>query len=479
MKWKAVIPIAAVVGAALAITFWYTTTPLATKAPTLVQAKRGEIIVGLTEPGELRALESVTISAPRDLPIIYLIPEGTSVKPGDVLVRFDDAKPAAALSENRARLEIAQADTRKAERELEAQRERLLAELSRFENEVQVAELELAELKRKPLPGDLEKARVELQRAEVTAGIERDRSERLPDLVKRGYLPRNALDDARMKFLEAQVNFQAAQLNFDRVAAGATAAELAKSELRLAIARREVETGQRRLKAQLDSLAAGVKREKANVDRALGEIERSEATLARTILRAPRRGIVVYAKLGEDRPSEKVQLGLIPWEGQPILYLPDVSTMVVDVAINEADIGKVKPGAPVKVRLDTEPGVVFHGHVSQVGTLARGKHRRTDPRSMVRVFDVTISLERNDPRLRPGLSATVDVILDRQVGVVYVPVAAVSHDRGRSTVHVWDHGVVDRREVLIGASNSEHVVIREGVEEGEWVVLAPTAASRD
>jgi HlyD family secretion protein len=64
--------------------------------------------------------------------------------------------------------------------------------------------------------------------------------------------------------------------------------------------------------------------------------------------RAPRDGLVVYVKAGGEKSAEKVQLGMIPFEGQPIIYLPDISTMVADTEANEIDIGKVTVGVPLR-----------------------------------------------------------------------------------------------------------------------------------
>src|SRR5437667_12887505 len=81
----------------------------------LFEVQSGEFVAKITEPGELRALESATISAAKDLTIIYLIPEGTYAKKGDVLARFDPGKYETQLEEAEAALGVSQADLRKAE----------------------------------------------------------------------------------------------------------------------------------------------------------------------------------------------------------------------------------------------------------------------------------------------------------------------------------------------------------------------------
>src|SRR5688500_19086940 len=115
--------------------------------------------------------------------------------------------------------------------------------------------------------------------------------------------------------------------------------------------------------SQLQAFEAAVERERVNVQKGSKLIKTAEVKLGRTWLEAPKDGLVVYATLSGEKAGEKVQLGMIPYQGQPILYLPDLSTIVADTEINEIDIGKVQIGSLVEVLLEAYPGTVFHGRV--------------------------------------------------------------------------------------------------------------------
>src|SRR5438128_7807662 len=107
----------------------------------------------------------------------------------------------------------------------------------------------------------------------------------------------------------------------------------------------------------------------------------------RTERRATREGLVVYALLGREKSGEKVQLGMTPLDGQPILYLPDLSSMIADTEVNEIDIGKIKIGGSVEVRLETYPDTVFQGKILRIGSLAQVKRGQSGTTSGVKVFD--------------------------------------------------------------------------------------------
>lgn len=455
------------------VAYWVSHAPSEGQSLVTVEAERGPFTAKITEAGELRALESVTISAQKDLQIIHLVPEGTFVKAGDVLVRFDPAKYQTALEESRAVLRVAQAELRKAEEDREAQRQKLLGEQARFEAEVRLAQLDLENLRKKPLKDELEGARMELEKAKMAFANAEKKRNVLPELVAKGFVTRSALEEAELKYLEAKTNLQVAEFNFQKVTAGATPEELEKAQIRLEQARIGLEKAQSGMRSQLQSLDAAVEREQANVARTKALIEKAEVYVKATVIRAPRDGLVVYAKAAGEKSTGKVQLGMIPFEGQPLIYLPDISTMVADTEVNEIDIGRVEVGGPIELRLEAYPGAVFHGRIMKIGSLAKLKENPAGGASGIKVFDVTVAIEERDPRLKPGLTAAVDIIIDRQEDALSIPLSTVVSRGASHVVFVSNNGTVEEREVVLGPSNAQSVVVREGIREGERVVLAP------
>jgi len=475
MKRLVVILAATIIGTTL---YWYARPTAEVKLPATFEVEKREFTIKHTVVGQLRALDSVTISAQKDLPIIYLIPEGTQVQKGDLLVRFDPDKYQAAYDQSLAAFQVAQADQQKAAKDLEAQRQKLLAELARFEAEVRLAQLDMEALKRKPLPDELERARLELMKAETIFNYAEKKRNVLPGLVAKGYINQSALEEAQLNFLQARTTLQSARFNFDKVAAGATADELERAQIRLEQAHIALDRAQRGMQAQLQSFEAAIEREKANVESAKRMIDTAQVKLNRTDLHAPKEGLAVYATVGGERSAEKVQLGMIPFEGQPILYLPDLSTMVVDIEVNEIDIGKIRIGGPVEVKLETYSDVTFRGQILQIGSLARLKQMQNGATSSIKVFDVTVKIEDTDSRLKPGLTATLDIIIDRQKDALPVPLSAVMSRGGEDIVFVVNAGKVEPRKIISGLSNEHRVMVREGLRPGERVILAPSPSER-
>jgi HlyD family secretion protein len=434
--------------------------------------ERSDVTIRVSQRGELRALDSVTISAQKDLPIIWLVPEGTHVEEGDLVVEFDATKYENALEEERAALEIARADYEKAETEARSLGLKLEAGISRYEGDLRLAQLELEEVKSKPLPHDLDRATNRLANAKLAFANAKSKKEFMPNLVEKGFVTKVSLEEAELSYLEAKANLSAAQFEYDLVLAGATPSELRRAEIAVEQAQTAFDKAKAGVQSELESYQATVSRERANVSRAEKLIRKAEIKLARGKLYAPRAGIVVYAPAGEGS-TEKIQLGMIPYEGQPVVYLPDLSEMVVDLEINEIDIGKMNIGSTVEVTLEAYQGEVFRGTVMEIGTLARMKSSPAGVASGIKAFDVVVRVEGHDERLKPGLTVICDIVVERQEDALSVPLRAVTSRHGQHVVFVHEEGKVKERAVVLGNSNEHIVIVEEGLNAGERVVLGP------
>ncbi|HZO08315.1 MAG TPA: efflux RND transporter periplasmic adaptor subunit [Myxococcota bacterium] len=353
--------------------------------------QRGDVRITIVESGELRAEQQATVSATNDKVIIWLVPEGTRVREGDLLIRFEAQKYEIAKGAAESALLVARAELSKALGQLEAQK---------------VAQ---------------EKARLEYAS--------------LPELAERGFVNRNELDAARL-------------------------------------AHEEVKAGIRSFEAAVDAA-------RANVQRAESEVEQQNRKLDEGVVHAPRDGVVVYATTGEATNPRKITVGVTPFEGMDLIYLPDPSSMRVDTEVSEFDVAKVRVGAPVELRLDAYPEATFRGEVASVAALARQKVSRVSGQAIgLKVFDVLIRVLDHDERLKPGLSTTAQILVSENPGVLYVPVAGIFVDELEQTVvYVKEGGSAEKRAVGIGGSTDRVAIVLSGVEEGAEILLDPPRPS--
>jgi HlyD family secretion protein len=228
------------------------------------------------------------------------------------------------------------------------------------------------------------------------------------------------------------------------------------------------------LQSTTRSSQAEVKAAQANVDRAQNAADQEMRKLKEGVMLAPRAGLVVYATSGTPEDSKKISVGMVPFQGQDLMYLPDVSSMLVDTEVGEIDLAKVRVGETAVVMLDAYPGVQFKGEVVTVANLAKRKVNRTSGKQTgAKVFDVTVRVVANDPRLKPGLSATVEILCNQYPEALTVPLEAVFYDENEKPfVYVRKHGRVEEKPVNIADSN-DRVAVVKNLALNEEVLLAP------
>jgi multidrug resistance efflux pump len=144
--------------------------------------------------------------------------------------------------------------------------------------------------------------------------------------------------------------------------------------------------------------------------------------------------------------------------------LSDLSSMQLVVALSESEIGNVKVGQIATVTVEALESRKLAAHVSEVATLSTSS-------SGVVSYDVTFQLDQMEAGLKPGMSATAEVVVKQAEGV-NVPTTAISAD----SVTVVRGGKDVRQRVVTGLAGNTSTIILSGLKAGETVVL-PAATS--
>ena len=257
---------------------------------------------------------------------------------------------------------------------------------------------------------------------------------------------------------ESQVEIERAGLNLKRAQ---TALEEAKRSLRT----QEIVDRVERRKSEL-----WIAKKEENLERAKKDYESLS-------VRATATGIVVYEKIRKSgRRREKVRVGDEVWGGHSLVQLPDLSEMEVETQVNEIDARRLRVGQRSIVKMDAFPGLIFHGRIKQVAPLAQPDEEAFN----VQIFEVIISIEEQHDKLRPGMSAMSEIVVESVPDVVYVPVEAVFEKNDRMVVYRIEDG---RRavpvEVMLGKRNDTYAVIEDGVSEGDVLALADPTVPRE
>ena len=216
--------------------------------------------------------------------------------------------------------------------------------------------------------------------------------------------------------------------------------------------------------ADLQAKVARLKREKEKLQKIQTQIEKSRIT-------APIDGKVLYIQDRRDG-KEGLAVGSTVYERQWLVRLPTTSKLMAELKVHESQLRKIKVGMPVEVNTDAIGNKIFWGKLSKIADRPDSTHRYGNP--FLKVFTVEVEFHGDTEGLRSGMSCMGRVIVNQFEDVTYVPIQAVVHENDESVVYMPGPKGPVRREVEIGEDNNIHVVITQGLEQGDQILLAPT-----
>nr|MDP2192887.1 efflux RND transporter periplasmic adaptor subunit [Rhodoferax sp.] len=173
------------------------------------------------------------------------------------------------------------------------------------------------------------------------------------------------------------------------------------------------------------------------------------------IFRSPVSGIVT---------EKKALQGMRFMPGEMLYQVSDLSSVWVFADVFEQDIGLVKSGARVKVKINAYPDKEFAGAVTYVYPTLKAE---------TRTIQVRVELSNPGQLLKPGMFAQVELAVPVRKNTVTVPLSAVIDSGTRRIVLVQvKEGRFEPREVKLGARSDDYTEVLEGVKDGELVVVA-------
>lgn len=473
--------------------------------------ERGDLLISIIEGGNLKAQKSVQIECEVEgkATIVTLIPEGTYVKEGDLLVELDssdleerftqqeisyeNAKAAMIQAEENQKIQVSQNKSNIMEGELDVEFAQLELEkfLGRKEGNVGV-EFDRVELQRllnpvksamqdeKQNKGSLELDRQQLENDIKIADAEylraKDRLDWTRKLTEKGFVNNDELKADELTLEQRKINLDDAEqqkylsetydfpMQLKRLIADLEQAQLGLERIR---SRADAEMAQKEADVRSKNAQFKLQEERFN---------KLKEQLERCTIKAPQDGLVVYGQQDGGRhrwggsDNDIIEEGASVRYRQTLITLPDVSVMILDTKVHESAIDKVDVGMHCVIEVDAFPDKQFHGKVSKVAILPDSQSRWLNPD--LKVYSTDVTLEDGSEKLKPGMSAKVEIMIDRIEDVLYVPIQSVFRRGGREVCYLLSPaGSIDIRTVQPGQTNEQFVSIESGLEKGERVLL--------
>ena len=370
--------------------------------------ERGELTVLSQFEGAVESENALMLASSlgQRATIVEMAEEGALVEPGDVLVRFDATQVGQTLIQ--------------------------------LEKELVIAQANLAELQEATLPLELDE--LDARIAEVNNELAREQKyqEDVQELYDETLLSLKDVEQQRLKV--------------EQVAAK-----------RDGIIRRV-----RLMKEHVHP--AALAKGQAVLNSAMKDMEFALSQEEVCVIRAPRRGMVIYKPMHIEGEFRTARPGDGMSRNQVFLILADPTAMIARCYVPEGKLGGILRGAPARITPLAMPGAPFEGAVQHVGSMA---HRISGKPTWQKYVQVEVGFSEQDARLRSGMSVFVQILSHHINDAVLVPRAALDWVDGYAYVDVLtgEAGAAQRTQLKLGAGNASHFEVLHGLEAGERIRL--------
>ena len=468
------------------------------------KVKRQNLVISVIESGNVAALKSLKVinQVPGTRNILEVVDEGTQITEEDVknkkvLIRLDSKDLQDRADQLKIDVENSLSAYTQALQELEIVKNQNESDIASAELNVKFTRMDIEKYLGKKLAGEVLKMKKidykKLIESDELAGeawnkkknfknkidIAKEELERAKNnlewskkLAEKGYITKNDLEADKLSVKQKEANLEITQLeyklfiNYDFP----RKVEQLLSDYKESL--NELERIKDRCKAKLVQAKSNVRSKKATYLMKKSKLEEVEQQIKMCTIYATQPGFVVYPTSSRPWRSENpIQPGTTVRRYQELLNLPDFNYLGVDVQVHETNIKKIKAGQKVIVKIDAFPDKVFKGTVKKVSLMPDAMMKFLNPD--LNVYNTQVSFDKKYDLLKPGMSAQVEIIVDKKENVIAIPVVSVFFKGGKSYCYVLKGNRIIQREIKIGESNDRMVEVKKGLEEGEVVVMMP------
>lgn len=447
--------------------------------------KRRDLSISVTEQGKLQSQNDVEVTCKVDdiggdgiwgTPILWIVENGTSVEEGDLLVELDESSHQERVDEQEIETEKAEAEYTQALLNYENQISRNETARKNAELEVQLAELDVQQYE-EIYEFELQEITLGIEQQERQAGIARAHYQGMSKLHEAGYKSKGDRAKARLGKIRADVALEGQEARLDKLKFYESDYTRTELQATLELARDKLIQVKEDNKAQLAQAKARLDAARRSLEREKKRLTRYKEQLKECKIYAPQAGMVAYhTENHRHGNSTEIAEGVALRPRQTILSIPNLSRMQVNTSVHESVVDRVEAGLKAGIQLNAFPDLRYEGTVEEVAVLPeQGGWLSSDTKVYKTIVTIDEQLDGQEGNaLKPGMSAVVEIHIDRLDDVLCVPVQAIVQ-RGKETwCYVAKDGETQKCPVELGGTNDKFVEVQSGLEVGDRVVLNPS-----
>jgi HlyD family secretion protein len=445
--------------------------------------KKGPLRISFVESGTIKARDQIILKNEVEgkTSITYVVPEGTRVKKGELLIELD----VSTLEDQKIDQEIA---VQNAEAEYVSKKENLAVVQNQAQSDVDLAVLTLDFAKQdleKYIKGDYQN---ELHKAEATITLNKEKFEQAKNtlmwsekLAQEKYISSTELETDKLAKDEAELNVKIAERERQLLEDYTYKRNLAKYQSDVNQAEMALERTKRKAHADVIQAEAELKAKEAEYGRQKDKLAKVETQISKTKIYAPDDGLVIYASSAKNTGgwrgsnSEPLDVGREVYEREELIYLPTGSASDAEIMVHESYLKKISIGMPTIITVDALQGKTYYGTIQSIAPLPDAKSMWMNPD--LKLYSTKVTIDGEDMTLRSGMSCQADIVVQQEKEALYVPMQAVIRVGQEPTVYVKNGKSFDARPVKVGLDNNKVIRIVEGLKDKDVVLLNPPLKS--
>jgi HlyD family secretion protein len=437
----------------------------------LTEVARRSFNIEVNTIGNLDAARSHMISSSirgDEGKIISLVNDGAFVKEEDVLVKLDPTPFEEKVNQFKGDVEILKSAVDANTQMLEWSKNKVETDIKTAQYNLTIAQLNLKKLVDGDGPHEIAQLSEEVEAARENLNKYVLYLKNLKDLQKDGfeYPSEETLAQNKIKEMEEKFNSTRKKLESYRDHIFPLLKEMADANVEKA--EHDLIQLQKGGASEIAKAVSELSAAKSRLNNAQASLTVAEEELKKTIVSAPFSGIVIHYETYRNGENRKPRIGDPVLQNQPILYLPDISSMIVKTYVREVDLYKIALDQKALVKVDAYPDKVYEGKISFIGSLA------SDLRKLGmggNYFSVVVSIMGEDNTLRPGMTARISILTDHASNALSIPVQALFEEREKKYCYQAVGGWFKKTPVETGKHNEDYIQILSGLGEKDRVSL--------
>lgn len=446
----------------------------------LFVVQKSPLTISISEAGTIKPINQIILANELEgmTRIIFLIPESTQVKKGDLLVELETSELETQKINQEIQVKNAEASQVQASENLAVTKSQAESDIAKAKLDREFASMDHKKFVEGEQPQEIEQAKANITMAEEEFKRAQDRLAGSRKLAKKKFISQSDLKADELSEKQKAINLSLAKGKLEVLEKYTHPRKLRELESNLEQTLKAIERTERKAKADIAQAKAQDAAKDAGLKKEQARLEKIKDQISKARILAPQDGMVVYATTVSRRwwsNEEPLAEGQQVRRRQELIHLPTSEGMKAEIKIHESALGKIRLGQPVTVQIDAfDKKEIFAATVTKISPMPDSRSRHMNPDLSVYVTEV--QLEGDVTGLKTGMSCQVEILVAEYDDVMPVPVQCVMQVDGEPTVYVQDGDQARPRTVEVGLDNNRMVAVLSGLKEGEKILLNPPLA---